>query len=144
MGAVSIDNQLPSGIVYMGIAVMILIAAAVICCIARDISEMRILWIEAEKEQRRKPRNREAEKKRKKGKADLRRRKKHGVNLQETDLRRPDLEGIRHDHYTGIPNDPVQGAGYQDAVPYGTEGQEQFHTVYAVDLHRRNREASCM
>ena len=38
MGAVSIDNHLPSGIVYMGIAVMILIAAAVICCIARDIT----------------------------------------------------------------------------------------------------------
>lgn len=122
MGTVSIDNQLPSGAVYLGIAVMILMAAGMICCIARDIAEMRIFWIAADREQRRKPRNRGPEKKRKKEKVDLRRRKKHGVNLQETDLRRPDLEGIRHDHYTGIPNDPVQGAGYQDAVPCGTEG----------------------
>jgi len=122
MGTVSIDNQLPSGAVYMGIALMVLMAAGMICCIARDITEMRIIWISAEKGCRKKPGNREAEKKRKKEKADLRRRKKHGVNLQETDLRHQDLEGIRHDHYTGIPNDPVQGAGYQDAVPYGTEG----------------------
>lgn len=122
MGTVSIDNQLPSGAVYMGIALIVLMAAGMICCIARDITEMRIIWISAEKGCRKKPGNREPKEGREEKKTDLRRRKKHGVNLQETDLRRPDLEGIRHDHYTGIPNDPVQGAGYQDAVPYGTEG----------------------
>ena len=122
MGTVSIDNQLPSGAVYMGIALMVLMAAGMICCIARDITEMRIIWISAEKGCRKKPGNREPQEGREEKKTDLRRRKKHGVNLQETDLRRPDLEGIRHDHYTGIPNDPVQGAGYQDAVPCGTEG----------------------
>lgn len=122
MGTVSIDNQLPSGAVYMGIALMVLMAAGMICCIARDITEMRIIWISAEKGCRKKPGNREPKEGREEKKTYLRRRKKHGVNLQETDLRRPDLEGIRHDHYTGIPNDPVQGAGYQDAVPCGTEG----------------------
>lgn len=122
MGAVSIDNQLPSGAVYLGIAVMILMAAGMICCIGRDIAEMRIIWIAADKEQRKKPRNREPEKKREEEKADLRRRKKHGVDLQETDLRHPGLGRIRHGHHTGIAENPMQGKGYQDAVPCGTEG----------------------
>lgn len=122
MGTVSIDNQLPSGAVYMGIALMVLMAAGMICCIARDITEMRIIWFSAEKGCRKKPRNREPKEGREEKKTDLRRRKKHGVDLQETDLRHPGLGRIRHDYHTGIAENPVQGEGSQDAVPCGTEG----------------------
>ena len=118
----TIDRQLPSAVVYMGIALMILMAAGMICCIARDITEMRIIWIAAEKGCRKKPRNREPEERTEEEKADLRRRKKHGVNLQETDLRRPYLEGIGHDNHTGSTQNTVQGEGYQDALPCGAEG----------------------
>lgn len=114
----TIDRQLPAGVVFMGVVVMILMAAGLICCIAKDITEMRIYWIAADREQRKKPRNREPEKRCKEEKADLRRRKRHGVNLQETDLR----QGIRHDHHTGSTQNPVQGEGHPNAVPCGTEG----------------------
>ena len=117
----TIDRQLPSAAVYMGIALMVLMAVGMICCIARDITEMSIIWNAADKRHR-KPRNREPEERPEEEKADLRRRKKHGVNLQETDLRRPYLEGIGHDNHTGIAENPVQGEGYQDALPCGTEG----------------------
>ena len=117
----TIDRQLPSAAVYMGIALMVLMAAGLICCIARDITEMSIIWNAADKRHR-KPRNREPEEKNEEEKADLRRRKKHGVNLQETDLRRPYLEGIGHDNHTGSTQNTVQGEGYQNALPCGTEG----------------------
>ena len=118
----TITRQLPSAAVYMGIVLMILMAAGLICCIARDITAMSIIWNAADKGQRKKPRNREPEEKNKEEKADLRRRKKHGVNLQETDLRRPYLEGIGHDNHTGSTQNTVQGEGYQDALPCGTKG----------------------
>ena len=117
----TIDRQLPSAAVYMGIALMVLMAAGMICCIARDITEMSIIWNAADKRHK-KPRNREPEERNKEKKTDLRRRKKHGVDLQETDLRHPGLGRIRHDYHTGIAENPVQGEGSQNAVPCGTEG----------------------
>ena len=90
----TINRQLPSAAVYMGIVLMILMAAGLICCIARDITEMSILWNAADKRHRK----------------------------QETDLRHPGLGRIRHDHHTGIAENPVQGEGYQDALPCGTKG----------------------
>ena len=44
------NRQLPSAVVYMGIVLMILMAAGLICCIARDITEMSILWNAADKD----------------------------------------------------------------------------------------------
>ena len=118
----NIDRQLPSVAVYLGIMLMAVMIVGVICCIARDITAMSVIWNAADKGHRKKPRNREPEEKNEEEKADLRRRKKHGVNLQETDLRRPYLEGIGHDNHTGSAQNTLQREGYPNALPCGTEG----------------------
>ena len=80
MGAVSMDHYIPEWMVGAGCMLLILMAAAMCCGIARDIAEMRVLWRAVENGQKR------AELEIEQKKRELRRRKKHGVNLEETRL----------------------------------------------------------
>ena len=81
MGTMNVEI-LPGWVVAAGCALIVLMAAGMICCIARDITEMRVLW-RAEGVGRKRP-PAETDQRQK----ELRRRKKHGVNLEETRLER--------------------------------------------------------
>ena len=39
-----IDDRLPAGVVALGVTLILVMAAALICNIARDIAEMRVRW----------------------------------------------------------------------------------------------------
>lgn len=84
MGTVSIDSQLPGWAVCTGCVLILLMAAGILVCIARDIAEMRLLWMAGDPGRRKSHEKREN----KTVKKQLRRRKNpHGVDLHETDLR---------------------------------------------------------
>ena len=81
MGTMNMDT-LPGWSVAAGCMLIALMAAGMICCIARDITEMRVLWRAEEVGRKRPPAETDQ------GQKELRRRKKRGVNLEETRLER--------------------------------------------------------
>ena len=136
MGTMSIDGRLPEWMVFAGGVLIILMAAGMIACIMRDITQMRCMWRSASA-----CRRREAEEKQRKREEEWRviearilenmkppkadcagAKKRHGVDLRETDLRIFTTEENKNDYQTGIPKDHLQRAGYPDAVPCGSEG----------------------
>lgn len=92
MGTVttSIDDRLPAGVVALGVTLILVMAAAMICSIARDIAEMRVLWNavaagqERQRMERRQLLQKQEEIERGKKKPP---RKHHGVSLEETWMR---------------------------------------------------------
>ena len=136
MATVSLDNQMPGWTIHAACVLIMLMAAGMACSIMRDIIQMQAMWRSAAayKERKAEKKRRELEKERhdiearilsqvKPPEADCAgAKKRHGVDLRETDLRLFTSEGNRNDHHAGIPEDHVQGEGYQDAVPCRSEG----------------------
>ena len=136
MATVSLDNQMPGWTIHAACVLILLMAAGMACSIMRDIIQMQAMWqsVAAYKERKAEKKRRELEKEKhdiearilsqvKPPEADCAgAKKRHGVDLRETDLRIFTTEENKNDYHTGIPKDHLQRAGYPDAVPCGSEG----------------------